>query len=140
MTSRPRETLTSLPKGYQFPPATFQISSEHVARYLDAVGDSNAVYRERGLAPPLAVAARALGALLEVLELPGGTLHTGQEVDIHAGLPLDAELSLSGRLAQRSERGGVVISVIEFEVTAAGSPAPAISGRTTVAAPAGASQ
>jgi len=132
MAAGSRTLLTDLPKGHEFPVTTFLLSRDHVARYLDAVEDTNAVYLDRGLAPPLAVAALALGSLLEVIELPAGTLHTGQEVEARAGVPLDAALSLAGRIAQRSERAGMVISVIEFDVTPERAAAPALSGRSTV--------
>ena len=132
MAAGSRTLLTDLPKGHEFPVTTFTLSREDVVRYLDAVEDANAVYLDRGLAPPLAVAAKALGSLLDVIELPAGTLHTGQEVDIHAGIPLDATLSLAGRIAQRSERAGMVISIIEFDVTPDGASSPSLSGRSTV--------
>ncbi|OGO50919.1 MAG: hypothetical protein A2148_02155 [Chloroflexi bacterium RBG_16_68_14] len=131
-----RVLLATLPKGYQFPPTSLRLTVEDVSCYLDAVQDPNPLYLERRLAPPLAVAALALGSLLEVVELPAGTLHTGQEVEARAGLPIDAELTLAGRIGQRSERAGLIISVIEFELTAAGSDAAALTGRTTVLAPA----
>ena len=132
-----RTLLSDLPKGYEFPATRFEATSEDVSRYLDAVQDANGLYLERGLAPPLAVAARALGALLEVMELPAGTLHTGQEVAARAGVPIGAALTLAGRIAQRSERAGLIISVIEFQVTPVGSDTPALTGRTTVMAPPG---
>ncbi len=136
MAAPARTLLSDLPKGYHFPPATFTLTSEHVSRYLAAVEDTNALYLERGLTPPLAVAALALGALLERIELPPGTLHTGQEMEVHAGLPIAEELTLGGRIAQRSERAGLIISVIEFAVTPSGSAGAALTGRTTVMAPA----
>lgn len=132
MAAPARVPLTELPKDHQFPATAFSISRDDVTRYLDAVGDANAVYADRGLAPPLAVAARALGALLEVLDLPAGTLHTGQEVEAHEGVPVGATLTLSGRIAQRSERAGLVISVIEFDVTPERPAQPALTGRSTV--------
>ena len=127
-----RTLLTDLPEGHQFPPTTFVLTADDVARYLDAVGDTNGVYAASGCAPPLAVAARALGGLLEVMELPAGALHTGQEVEARAAVPPGATLTLSGRIAQRSEREGLVICAIAFEVTPEGAVSPAITGRTTV--------
>ena len=135
MAAAARTILIDLPQGSEFQQTSFTITSTDLARYLDAVGDKNAVYRERGLAPPLAVAARALSALLEVTELTAGTLHTGQEVESHQGCPIDAPLAFSGRIAQRSERAGLVISVIEFAV-ATPDGARLLTGRTTVMAPA----
>jgi hypothetical protein len=131
-----RALLPDLPKGHRFPEASFQLTAKSVSGYLDAVQDPNPLYLHRELAPPLAVAACALGVLLQVMELPAGTLHTGQEVEAHAGVPLGADLTLAGHIVQRSERAGLIISVIEFEVTPAGSDTAAVTGRTTVMVPA----
>ena len=136
MATPARTSLSDLPKGYRFPPVRFELTADYVSRYLDAVEDASAVYRERGLAPPLAAAARGLGALLEVLDLPDGTLHVGQEVAVRAGVPIGATLTLAGRVAERLERAGLIISVIEFELMPAGSDVAALTGRTTVAVPA----
>ena len=136
MAAPPRVSLSDLPKGHQFPSTTFQVTDDYVSRYVEAVQDANTVYRERGLAPPLAIAAKALGALLDVLDLPDGTLHVGQEVAAHAGVPLGATLTLAGQVTERLERAGLIITVIEFEVAPAGSNAAALTGRTTVAVPA----
>lgn len=135
--------LSDLPKGHEFPTTELQITAEDVSVYLDAVQDANSVYLDRGLAPPLAVAARALGALLDLIELPPGTLHTGQQIESAAGVPLGASLTLSARIVQRSERAGLIISTLEFEVTVAPAraekmPAPALTGKTTMMVSAGA--
>ncbi len=135
MAARTRTPLSELPKGHQFSPTTLQLTAADVTRYLSAVEDESTIYLERGLTPPLAVAALALGALLETIELPDGTLHSGQELEVRGGVPLGAALTLNGSIAQRSERAGLIISVIEFEVTAAGEDGGAIGGRTTVVAP-----
>jgi hypothetical protein len=132
MAAPARVLLSDLPKGHQFPPATFILTAEDVIRYLDAVEDSNTLYLERSLAPPLCVAASALGGLLELLELPPGTLHTGQEIEVRGGVPIGVSLTLTGRIAQRSERGGLVISALDFELTPQGANEPVLTGRTTV--------
>ena len=132
MTAPSRLLLSDLPKGHELATDRIDLTNERIAAYLGAIGDTNGVYRERDLAPPLAVAALALGALLEQIELPAGSLHTSQEVEARAGVPRDATLSLRGRIAQRSERAGMVISVLEFEVAPEGADGPALTGRTTV--------
>ncbi len=137
MAAPARTLLSDLPKGHKFSPIPLTLIPEDVLRYLDAVDDGNAVYLECGLAPPLCVAARALGVLLEVLELPPGTIHSGQELDVRGGVAIGAALMLSGHIAQRSERAGLVICAIEFEVTPGGSNAAALHARTTVMAQAG---
>jgi hypothetical protein len=133
-----RALLSDLLKGHEFSSTTFTLTRDDVARYLDAVEDSNEVYIERGLAPPLCAAARALGELLELLELPAGTLHTGQDIAVRGGVPIGANLGLSGRIAQRSERAGVIITALDFELTPEGANEPALSGRSTVLVQAGA--
>jgi hypothetical protein len=134
VTTPSRDSIAALPRGHRFPAATFRISPEGVARYLDAVQDRSAACGDA--APPLAVAALALRALLERLELPAGSLHAAQDVECRAAVPLNAELTMRGEVAQRSERGGFVAAVIEFEVAAADSLGePVLVGRTTVMAP-----
>ncbi len=111
---------------------TFALTAEHARAYLDAVGDGND-YGET--VPPLAAVALGLNALQEQIALPEGSLHTGQEVEHTAAVRAGEALTLTGRIAQRSERQGFVISVIEFEVsTAAG---VAVRARTTIMAPGG---
>jgi hypothetical protein len=134
MANPSRTNIALLPRGHQFSPASFEVSAEDVAFYLGAVQDESGVYGDA--VPPLAVAAAALRALLEQVELPAGTLHSAQEVECLAAVPAGAVLTMAGRVAQRSERGGFVASVIEFEVALEGSPAePVLTGRATVMAP-----
>jgi len=131
MTSPLPQSVSSFPRGHEFPPATFSISAERVSAYLRAVGDEGAY----GVSvPPLAAVALGLGALQERISLPEGSLHTGQEAD-HIGLARQGEqLTLTARIAQRSERQGFVISVIEFEIAAGAGTA--VRARTTIMAPA----
>ena len=127
-----RLPITDLPKAHEFDIGAVDVTPDGVERYLAAVEDTNAVYTKCGLAPPVAVAALALAQLLDVIELPDGTLHTGQEIEMHAGVPIGANLSMRGRIAQRSLRAGMVIIVIEFALTPTGASDPALTGRTTV--------
>ena len=126
-----RPSISSFPRGHEFPPATFAIPAERVAAYLRAVGDGGAY---GGRVPPLAAVALGLGALQEQVSLPEGSLHTGQEVEHLAAAREGEELSMTARIAQRSERQGFVISVVEFEI--AGGAGTAVRARTTIMAPA----
>jgi len=126
-----RLLITDLPKGHEFDIGAVDVTPEGVERYLAAVEDTNTVYAESGLAPPVALAAIALKQLLDMIELPDGTLHIGQEIEAHGGVALGAKLSMRGWIAQRSVRQGMVISVIEFALTPDGSDAPVLTGRTT---------
>lgn len=106
------------------------IAASDVRAYLAAVGDANDYH---GLVPPLAAVALGLAALQRQLSLPGGALHTGQEVEHLAPVRVGERLTLSGRIAQRSERHGAVISVVEFDLAARGDTA--LRARTTIIAP-----
>jgi hypothetical protein len=132
MAAPARTVLTDLPQGHEFALAGFTLTRERVQQYLAAVEDDQSFYAERGACPPMAVAALALGAILESVELPAGTLHTGQEIEQRALVPIDAPITLQARLARRSDRAGLAICVIEFEVTPEGAPEPALVGRSTV--------
>ncbi len=134
MTSTARTSISALSRGHEFPSVAFTVSEKVVRAYLDAVGDAHG-YAET--VPPLAAVALGLSAVQEQIALPEGSLHTGQEVEHHAPVRAGEALTLTGRIAQRSERQGFVVSVIELEIaTVAG---VAIRARSTIMAPGGAS-
>jgi hypothetical protein len=130
VTATAQTSISAFPRGHEFPAVTFSLSTDEVRAYLAAVGDA----KDYGnTVPPLAIVASGLNALQQQIALPEGSLHTGQEVE-QCGLVCAGEpLTLTGRIAQRSERQGFVISVIEFEVSAAAGVA--IRARTTILAP-----
>lgn len=111
-------------------PATFSLDNALVRAYLVAVGDDNDYATT---VPPLAAVALGLEALQAEIMLPEGSLHTGQEIEHLTPLTVGDRLTLTGRIAQRSERQGYVISVIEFEI--AGSNGIAVRARSTIMAP-----
>ena len=132
-------SLADLPRGHEIPVAGFRLDADDTRRYLEAVEDRTGAYGEGSdgpaWVPPLAVAALALRAILEQVELPAGALHTGQEVEFRRPVPVGSLLRPRARVAQRSEMRGAVISVVEFEVAEEGSPNPAVVGRATVMMP-----
>lgn len=130
MTPSSRTNISTLPRGHEFAAATFSISDAEVAAYLAATGDTSAY---EGCVPPLAAVALGLRALQERLSLPEGALHTGQEVEHGGAIGCGERLTMTGRVAQRSERQGFVISVLEFQVAPAGGAG--VRARTTIMAP-----
>jgi acyl dehydratase len=133
--------VADLPRGHELPAARFRLDADDVHRYLEAVEDRSGAYGQgpEGPAwvPPLAVAALALRAVLQQVELPAGALHASQELEFRHPVPVGVALHSWARVAQRSEMRGAVVSVIEFEVEEEGSPGPAVVGRATVVAPRG---
>jgi hypothetical protein len=134
MASSTPTNITTLPRGHELPRAEFAVSRDQVAAYTAAVGDKNA-YGD--IVPPLAAVALGLAALQVHIALPDGSLHTGQEVEHEASLRVGTPLTLTGRIAQRSERQGFVASVIEFEIAPSGGRG--VRARTTIMAPGGGS-
>ena len=129
-----RTSVSTLPRGYELESAQFSLPRERVDAYVAAVGDRN---QYGDILPPLAVVALALAELQEQVSLPEGSLHTAQEVEHLRIVRAGEMLTMRGRIAQRSERQGFVISVIELDVLSSEDEL-AVRARTTVMAPAGA--
>jgi hypothetical protein len=70
-----------LEAGYEFPPASYRLDSSMVHAYLEAVEEDSSLYRDSGLVPPMAIAARALAALSEAVSFPDGAVHVSQVVE-----------------------------------------------------------
>jgi hypothetical protein len=132
-------SLADLPRGHEIPVAGFQLGVDDTRRYLKAVEDGTGAYGGGpdgpACVPPLAVAALALRAILEQVNLAAGALHTGQEVEFHRAVPVGSLLRPRARIAQRSEMRGAVISIVEFDVAEQGSADAAVVGRATVMMP-----
>lgn len=129
--------LTDLQAGHEFELVSFSLDAQRVRDYLEATGDEIDFYEQHGVTPPLAVAAFALGALLEAVTLPEGTLHISENLSFSAPVPLGGAVECRARLAQRSMRAGMVVSVLETEITYEGKPA--LTARATVMSPGAAS-
>jgi hypothetical protein len=129
-------SLTDLAAGHTFDPISFSVSAGMARAYREAVSDGqDSIYEASGNAvPPLAAAALALGALLQQVALPSGSLHAGESLDVQAAIPEGSVLECRARLAQRSVRAGWVVSVLETELLLDG--ASALSARATVLSPA----
>ena len=126
--------LTELAAGYVFEPITFTISGDDARAYREAVGEKLPVSSPaRGLVPPLAVAALALGKLLTQVRLPLGSLHATESLEFHSTVPDGSELECRARLSQRSVRAGWVVSVLDSDTFLNG--APAVSARATILSP-----
>jgi hypothetical protein len=129
--------LTDLQAGHEFAPVTFSLENDRVRAYLAATGDDLALYEQRDVTPPLAIAAFALGALLGEVTLPEGTLHISENLSYSRPVPLGGEVDCKARLAQRSVRAGMVVSVLETEIFF--DNALALTARATVMSPGAAS-
>lgn len=127
--------LTDVPAGHTFDPISFTITADGARAYREGVDDRAVAYEEAGSAvPPLAVVALALGAILELVELPAGSLHASESCSFRRIVREGDTVECRPRLAQRSLRGGWVVSVLETDLYVEGSQA--VLARATVLSPA----
>jgi hypothetical protein len=125
--------LTDLTAGHVFEPISFPAEDARVRAYSQATGDA-LDYAAAGAVPPLAIAAFALGALLQQVSLPPGTLHASESTAFRAPVAPGAQLQCRARLTQRSQRGGWIVSVLDSEISQAGNVC--VTARATVLSPA----
>jgi hypothetical protein len=85
----------------------WSVTPEKVQQYLQAVGDTNQEYYTHQLVPPLALAAYALGTLLQRLNLPPGAIHSLQEVDALHPVGFGEEVRATARLERSRRRGNL---------------------------------
>ena len=112
----------------------WKITKEWVRQYLEAVGDPLPDYIELGIAPPLAISALALGNLLKKLALPGGAIHSLQEVNTVRAARLGEELVGWAGLERPRQRGNLQFITANYWVQdAAGSEVQ--NGKSTVLVP-----
>lgn len=97
----------SLEPGQQISDRDYTLDDATVARYVRAVGDESGLYGAgdgSNLAPPMAVAALGLRGVVEDLQIPGGTLHTSQELEFMSAVEVGAELRCQAAVLQNSVR------------------------------------
>ena len=122
--------------GQQFDLGQWAVGPDFVEQYLGAVGDASSIYGELDVAPPMALVARALGALLQELALPPGTIHAAQELDCHRMVSVGEQVSCFAKLSRPMERAGWQFVSAEF--TMSGDDGESIlGGKSTVLIPLG---
>ena len=97
--------------------------------------DSCGNYLELGLVPPLALTAHVLGRVLETLELPGGTIHSLQEMETLAPLRIGEMVDGFARRDPPRRRGGLEFTTVSYTLAGPGGQ-PVQQGKTTVLTPA----
>jgi hypothetical protein len=112
------------------------VGAKAVEEYLTAVEDGSLLYRDLAAVPPMALAARALGALLEELSLPPGTIHASQEIDCRRMVNPDEEVSCVATLSRPMRRGDWQLVSADFTVHGDGGEAVLV-GKATVLVPMG---
>ena len=110
-------------------------SQDSVDEYLLSVGDALPIYRETGIAPPLYLAASALGALLRELALPPGAIHSLQEVETLTPVAIGSGVKVSALVEKPRRRAGLEFITVVCSVESGG--ALALRSKSTVLVPSG---
>ena len=113
----------------------WEITVDAVEQYLSAVGDKLPIYLASGAAPPLMLAARVVGRLLERLSLPDGAIHSLQDVETINAPRIGALVSAEAQIEPARERGGMRFLTVNYTVTEDRSGLILMRGRTTVLLP-----
>ena len=127
------QTLAELEKGHEFPPTTFELSSDWVTAYVAVVHDESARNLGADTVPPMAVAALSVRALLERASLPPGSIHAAQELAFHRAAHTGDTVSVQARILSRGQRVGWVLMGISLEATIGGEQV--MTGRATITFP-----
>ena len=126
-------SFKQLPVGFEFPVVSYELGKPLVAKYLEAVGEDTD-FLASGIVPPLAIAACAMTALSRSFTVPPGSIHASQELEFLKMVPIGAEISCGGKIAQKLERGRLNLVVLEINVlNQAGEKV--MTGKATIAAP-----
>lgn len=126
-------TLATLPKGHEFPVATFTLERSWVDAYAAATGDNTTFALGEDLVPAMALATLSIRALLTPGMLAPGTLHAGQEVSFTRALKVGEEVAVAARIVSRGERAGWVLMSVDLEAQSGDDIV--MSGRATVSFP-----
>ena len=126
--------IAKLPVGHEFAPVTRRLQPQEVDLYVEAVQESNAMFRDLDLVPPTALGAYALGIILQEIDLPAGAVHAAQELSFSGAVGKEDTVLFRARLAQNSVRGGWRFLAIDFSATDAHEN-QVVEGRSTVLVP-----
>ena len=130
--------MTPTVRAKTLPLGQWQATSDFVAKYLSALESSTTLYNERQLVPPMALAARTLGLLIEKLGLPPGTVHISQEVTALKPVSLGQEICAEAKPSRPFRRGQWEFLSVEFTLYEQENGQPGeqvLRGKTTVMSP-----
>ncbi len=127
--------LEDLVPGYAFPPAKISIDAARATAYLKATGGEGEPSGASGTVPPMAVAAVAMAAMGEAMDLPAGTVHVSQEVTFHRPARIGEVLISRAMVTRRVNRGTINLMNVGINV-ADPSDLPVMTAETSFVLPA----
>jgi hypothetical protein len=102
--------------GFELPRADYKLKPAMVAAYLKAVKESDEIYCDSKLVPPMAVAAYAMTAISDSVILPPGVIHTNGEIEFRGRVTVGDTISCYGRVSHQLKRGDIHLLTIDFSI------------------------
>ena len=129
----------ALAKGQKVSSQIYLLDLETVSQYIDAVGSSRERWaisgdNESGMVPPMAIAALSLRGVVNDLAIPGGTLHTGQELEFISPVSVGETLECNAIILQNSLRSEWRFLVVNISVLCA-KGRKVMTGKSTIMLP-----
>ena len=116
----------------------YTLTQKEVDLYLDAVQDDSVRHTDNSgteLAPPMALAALSLRGVVIDLQIPGGTLHVGQEMEFKDPVRVGENLRCIASLSSNNIRGDWRFMVVNLSVLRS-SGDEVMEGKSTIMLPA----
>jgi len=107
----PAISYEDLTPGYEFPPASYKLTSSFVSQYIKAVDSSGDEF-----VPPLAIAACAMSAMAESVSFPPGTIHASQELEFFKLVPVGTVINCQAKVVRKLARTMMRMLVLELNV------------------------
>ena len=130
--------MTAVSPAKTLPLGQWTATPDFVAEYLASLESSSPLYDEQRLVPPMALAARTLGLLIEKLGLAPGTVHVSQEVDALKPVAIGQTISAVAKPSRSSRRGSWEFLSVKFTLHEQEDGEPGeqvLQGKTTVMFP-----
>ena len=110
---------SKLETGQELSNQSLVLDAKAVGDYVAAVCDTSNPAASDGtpLVPPMAIAALALSAVINALQIPGGTVHASQELGFGEAVRVGTSLNCRATLAQNSVRRGWRFLVVNMDAT-----------------------
>ena len=127
---------SKLETGQELSNRSLILDAKAVGDYVAAVSDDSSPTASNGtpLVPPMAIAALALSAVINALQIPGGTIHASQELGFGGAVRVGASLDCRATVAQNSVRRGWRFLVVKMEATSEGGSV-VMDGKSTIMLP-----
>ena len=121
--------LSELITGYKFPVTNFKLDSARVAAYIEVVDDTNTIFLNSNVVPPMSVVALAMAELSNSISFPDGAIHVSQELTFTHPVNEGETITSHAEVSRIQKRGNMHLLTISLSLLKPNG-IPAISGQT----------